>query len=229
MSGLTMEVVNMNDLTHLTELGRSLDEPAHITARQRQRALLMRATGTKAPVRTAWHQRRTVRRLALVAAGSVVAATPVLATVVVGSRSTPAYAAERLPNGTIKVTIREFRDAQGLERRLRTLGVRSVITYLPGGMRCTHRPGWYERLTDDRRPVFQLINKLDKHHAPVDYKEAIVHPDRIPAGHTAYIEVYYNPGGVDGKSRWKGEVFGMQEALASGPVDRCVSTPTPRR
>lgn len=218
----------MDDLTNLTELGRYLDEPAHITARQHQRALLIRATETKTPVRTASHQRWTVRRLALVAAGSAVAATTVLATVVVGSRSTPAYAAEPLPNGTIKVTIREFRDAQGLERRLQTLGVRSVITYLPGG-KCVHQPGWYKRLIDDRRPAFQFIDKLDTHHVPVDYKEAIVHPDRIPAGYTAYIEVFYNPGGADSKSRWKGEVVGMEEALASGPVDHCVITPTPQR
>ncbi len=218
----------LDELTHLTELGRSLDEPADPLARQRQRVSLMHATEETAPARTAWHQRLAGRRIALAAAvGSVVAAGTVFTAVATDSQTNPAYAAEKLPNGTIKVTIREFRDAPGLERRLAKLGVRAVVTYLPPQKRCEHRPEWKNRLIDDRHPVFEFVNVLNKHHVPVDYKEAIVHPDRIPAGYTVYIEVVYNRAGGDGI--WKGEVIGMTEALASGPVDRCAVISWPPR
>ncbi|HEU5026247.1 MAG TPA: hypothetical protein VFV01_15120 [Spirillospora sp.] len=216
----------MNDLTQLEEFGRRLDGAVDVAARGRQRARLMQEAGARAPERTAWHRRPAVRRLAVTAAsGTAVAAAALLATVATGSSGSPAYAAQRLPDGTIKVTIREFRDAPGLERRLRSLGVRAVITYLPTGTRCVHTPAWQRRLTDDRSPVFELVDKFDKHHVPVDYKEAIVHPDRIPAGYTVYLEVNYDRAG--GAGLWKGEVIGAAEALASGPADRCAPTTQP--
>ncbi len=225
MTDSTRKVIEMNDLT---ELGRSLDEPVDPIARQRRRVALMREAEAGTRVRAAWSRRWAGRRLALAAAaGSVVAAGAVFTMVATESQSSPAYAAERLPDGTIKVTIREFRDAPGLERRLRKLGVRAVITYLPPQKRCVHGPGWEKRLTSQRRQVFELVNVLNKDRVPVDYKEAIVHPERIPAGYTIYVEVLYDPARNGDKSLWGGEVIGTMEALASGPADRCVPTSWP--
>ncbi|RAY13751.1 hypothetical protein DPM19_19040 [Actinomadura craniellae] len=78
------------------------------------------------------------RRHALAAVGVAGTATAaVLAPAVLGGdHADRAYAVERLPDGRIKVTLHEFADSAGLQRRLDDLGVRAVVTYLPEGMRC---------------------------------------------------------------------------------------------
>src|SRR4051794_29513549 len=66
------------------------------------------------------------RRRALVAVAAAVAA---LAGVMVfsGFRDTPAFAVTRNPDGSVRLHVREFRDAAGLQRVLRAYGVAVVV------------------------------------------------------------------------------------------------------
>lgn len=51
-------------------------------------------------------------------------------------RPSPAYAVERDPDGSVRVYIHDYRDPEGLQRRLATFGIRAAVNYLPAGTAC---------------------------------------------------------------------------------------------
>jgi hypothetical protein len=51
-------------------------------------------------------------------------------------KPSPAYAVERDPDGSVRVSIHDYRDPEGLQRRLAAFGVRAAVNYLPAGMAC---------------------------------------------------------------------------------------------
>lgn len=73
-------------------------------------------------------------RLALGAAAVVAAAVAVPLTV--GSGDDPAWAVTERKDGSLRVEIHEFRDLDGLERRLEQAGVPADVTELPPGKVC---------------------------------------------------------------------------------------------
>jgi hypothetical protein len=79
----------------------------------------------------ATHRESRRTRLALAGVG-VAAATAVVAIVATSSDVTPrAYAVEPRPDGSVTVEIHSLRDAAGLERSLRAVGVPAVVDYVP--------------------------------------------------------------------------------------------------
>lgn len=73
-------------------------------------------------------------RMAL--AGTTVAAIAGAAVVVGHDPTTPAYAFESQPNGSVTVEINSLRDAAGLESKFRAQGISAVVRYLPAGKAC---------------------------------------------------------------------------------------------
>ncbi|MCO5967825.1 hypothetical protein [Actinoallomurus soli] len=96
----------------------------------RARALPARETRTRRPAR------RTIALAATAVGVSAVAATAVTVT---SLRSAPAYAVARDANGVVDVRITRYRDAEGLSRQLRRLGVPAAVYYVPAGKVC-HQP-----------------------------------------------------------------------------------------
>lgn len=130
------------------------------------------------------------RRYALGAATVAVAAVVTVPLSTIGDRTggDQAYAAERLPDGRIKVTMHDLtgppevvqRWLDGVERRLAKLGIRADIELLPLGARCSVFPrGDLDRETNSRTSAVDdgwLLPNRDKH--AIFY----VHPDRIKPG-----------------------------------------------
>ncbi|NUR87510.1 MAG: hypothetical protein HOY71_25800 [Nonomuraea sp.] len=79
-------------------------------------------------------RRRRLLRGGLVASLGAVAA-GVAVPLLIGT-ATPAYAITKNPDGTILVQVKEFRDADRLERDLKGAGVRADVRYLQLGTRC---------------------------------------------------------------------------------------------
>jgi hypothetical protein len=160
-------------------------------------------------------------RYALVAAGTSAAAAVavVVPAALDGDNTQPAYAAERLPNGTIRVTLREFADPAGLQRRLAALGVHAAITYLPYGSQCAPdratvddryrgiQPVMYSVPQDNGRPANSWTFTIDAH--------------RMRPGQTLLWELSYRPVG-------RGGVMAMglsRTFVARGRVKPCKRIP----
>jgi hypothetical protein len=101
-----------------------------------------RAAGNSA-VRPGIHERNggagRLGRRSWPALGGVAAAATAATGLIVfagGDGAEAAYAVEPHADGSITVEIRELRDAQGLENKLRAAGVPAEVDYLPAGMAC---------------------------------------------------------------------------------------------
>jgi hypothetical protein len=91
------------------------------------------------PVPNVPGRRRWGRRLALASALAAVAALALATGLpLVEERSGPAaaYAVATNEDGRVVVEIREIRDAEGLERKLREAGIPAIVHYLPPGKAC---------------------------------------------------------------------------------------------
>ncbi|MEU7898134.1 hypothetical protein AB0B45_35395 [Nonomuraea sp. NPDC049152] len=86
-------------------------------------------TGT-APVR------RSRRLLGTAVAVTGAAAAATVAITVFAGGSTPAFAVDERPDGSIEVRISEFRDPSELEAKLESAGVNAEVDYLPVGQTC---------------------------------------------------------------------------------------------
>jgi hypothetical protein len=166
----------------------------------------------KAHIETRTPQRIPRRRARLVAAGAAAGAAITAGVLVLpGVLAGPAYAVERAPDGAIRISIREYRDPDGLERKLRGFGVDAVIDYLPSGKQCrepraTYAPNEPDLLTGDAVPAG-------------DEKAVwLLHPDKIRAGQTLVYTVWLYERGDDSASsgRWQ---------IATGAVAPCELVP----
>ncbi|MEV4360113.1 hypothetical protein ACWEPL_40420 [Nonomuraea sp. NPDC004186] len=86
-------------------------------------------------------RRRTVRRIFVGAAMAGLAAAAAVAVPLVTGTESPAYAVSKKADGTVGVEIREFKDADQLERDLQAAGVRADVTYLESGKQCEKNRG----------------------------------------------------------------------------------------
>ncbi|WP_052423908.1 hypothetical protein [Nonomuraea candida] len=86
--------------------------------------------------------RRPVRRLVLGLAGAgLLAAGIAVGPGLLEEGGTPSYAVTREPGGVVYVQIRDFRDKEGLARRLAELNVPAIVDYAPPGKWCREPRG----------------------------------------------------------------------------------------
>ncbi|MER7506189.1 hypothetical protein AB0L05_35545 [Nonomuraea pusilla] len=86
-------------------------------------------------------RRRTIRRMSVGAAVAGLAAAAAIAVPLVTGTESPAYAVSKKADGTVRVEIREFKDADQLERDLQTAGIRADVTYLKSRKQCEKNRG----------------------------------------------------------------------------------------
>lgn len=150
-----------------------------------------------APARRRW-------RPALVAAAVVAA----VAAIVPVLHTEAAYAVERDPDGSIRITIRQYKDAAGLQRRIASFGVRAAVDFLPAGRVC--QGGRADFVAPEQMPLalvdFSTLSEPDHY-----FK---VHPEWIGAGQTFVYAAQINKGTTKAAIR-----------LADGPVGACVPVP----
>ncbi|MET9344167.1 hypothetical protein [Nonomuraea sp. NPDC003804] len=86
-------------------------------------------------------RRRVGRRLAAGAVVTGLAAAAAIAVPLLTGSETRAYAVTRNADGTIRVEVNEFRDADKLERDLRAMGVAAKVDYVKPGKMCSRDRG----------------------------------------------------------------------------------------
>ncbi|MBO2454160.1 hypothetical protein J4573_44230 [Actinomadura barringtoniae] len=187
-------------------------------------------------VRRADEQRARRSRKAVtirVAAAAAIAAACTLVAIVAptftGSRAA-AYALTRNADGSITVTIKEFRDPERLERDLAEHGARTDITYLPQHERCTEDdrgvpvdpqppPGtpMRSKAMDEwvakygyHLPTSRAIRMMSPEKSPNSFA---IFPEHIKQGQTLVVQI----GESHRTKQWKLGAF-----LIAGPVKPCV-------
>lgn len=169
-------------------------------------------------------RRTTVRRLfAGLAVAGVAAATAVAVPLLTGAER-PAYAVEKETDGTIMVTINEFRDADKLEADLAGMGVIADVSYLPRNKECRHPRG---RIVDDagQGPGAYRETVAFKAARP-DGRGIRIDPTYIKKGQTLLMEVAENGEPTAGVKtpQWLWRFTGL---VIQGPVAPCTQIDTP--
>jgi hypothetical protein len=157
---------------------------------------------------------RTRIAVGLSAAAALTVAAAVGASVLPGAGDRPAYAAERDPDGSIRILIREYRDAAGLQLRLRQLGVAAVVDYVPDGKQCR----------EPRADFLPEPRGLVTHLPPEGGAESVMklHPELIGPGQTFVFGVT-----IVGDLGTLGSGAVARIGLAAGPVGPCELVPGP--
>ncbi|WP_067185083.1 hypothetical protein [Microtetraspora niveoalba] len=130
----------MNDIDKLVKaIDLAPYAPAQGPGARELRAAIM-AEGRDADVREPRRVRRSrPRRLVLgLAAAAALATGAVLGPGLLqdGHGVSAAYAVTKDADGIVHIEVRDFRDAAGLQKRLRDLGVPAVVDYVPAGKKC---------------------------------------------------------------------------------------------
>ncbi|MGC5012931.1 hypothetical protein ACLQ2R_19385 [Streptosporangium sp. DT93] len=185
--------------------------------------------------------RFTGRRFAWAGAGvaTIAAATAIAVPLAIGSQ-TPAYALTENTDGSISLTINEFRDPEQVERDLAELGVRADITYLPLGKRCGNARAPFVKgdkavaSAEDlsgKDPVVQArtrkrMENLSSAKAIRPENGITINPRHMAPGQIVMIEVWENP--VEPTVERPGVAWGFAGRLTGGPIAPCqvVDDPT---
>ncbi|GAA3659375.1 hypothetical protein GCM10022224_023500 [Nonomuraea antimicrobica] len=137
--------------------------------------------------------------VAAAAAAVVVTATPLLP-------STPAFAVEKNPDGTVTVRIHELIKSEELESKLAEAGIQAVIDYLPDGQTCQ-----LDRGETVPAPVDPLQDTGE-------YGTFLIDPKSLEPDETLVVVMHFNQNDPS-----KG--FGGSTGIIRGPVTPCVPTP----
>ncbi|RCG31308.1 hypothetical protein DQ384_11370 [Sphaerisporangium album] len=191
--------------------------------------MAVRPSGEHIPAR-----RRTGRRL-LMAAGVVgVAAAAVVAVPWATGSGSPAYAVTKNADGSVTLTLREFRAPETVERDLAATGVRADIAYMPLGKRCdvsryrplaedqANMPTKEEMESDDPAKRATVLQKLENRPSgkAVRLRDDItIYPRRIAPGWTLVIDIAENPRTPTADD--PGVAWQFSAGLTDGPVRPC--------
>jgi hypothetical protein len=151
------------------------------------------------------------RRLVLAGAALATAAAVVAGVAVFGLHTSAAYAVERDPDGSIRVSVYDYRDPKGLQERIEAFGVKAAVDYLPAGMAC--REPRADFVPPERMPR-EMVDW-----GPLSSKDHYfkIHPEYIGAGQTFVYTVQV--------SNQHGRSQRAAIRLANGPVAPCTRVP----
>lgn len=129
----------------------------------------------------------------------------------------PAYAVSQNANGTITVELKEFRDADQLERDLKDLGVTADVTYLKPYTKCqtdrgTLVGGEYDTPEEWRESVHYKVARPGP-------KSFVIDPRQVRKGQTVALEFTENP-----KGPFKSQ---LNATVIQGLVKPCVPVQDP--
>lgn len=117
-----------------------------------------------------------------VAAGAAIVVPAVLPGGASRSFVTSAWAIQRNPNGTIKVTFDDARDPAGLQRALRADGVAAYVRHLSATSTCAYRQAGGP--SEPRSIVQEVLPP------PVSPNAVTIRPSAMPKGAAVLIQVY---------------------------------------
>ncbi|WP_439674597.1 hypothetical protein [Embleya sp. MST-111070] len=165
-----------------------------------------------------------------------------------GSAEAQPFEVEKRPDGGILFKVDEFRNPKGLEQRLRDLGVRVVVDYVPYGKTCA--PGRFTESAasnDDLNAIYHWLPWPTDHRLTDEETDFYtkgwteIRPELMPPGATLVLtatltkvraEDLPDPGYRDGRRVHNTSGTGSNTAyrLAGGPVAACalIDDPTQR-
>ncbi|MET7465940.1 hypothetical protein [Nonomuraea sp. NPDC005501] len=163
-------------------------------------------------------RRRLPRPAVLAPVLGLAAAAAVALPLVLGGGS-PAYALTDNPDGTVRIQIREVRDADKLESDLRAKGMNVVVDYIPRGKRCSPQPRAERFLPDEEAPL-HVFPDPEPLTPGGDGPGFVIDPRVIKDGQTGVLEfsVDEHPNG--------GVVAGIWARVAEGAVAACTLVDT---
>jgi hypothetical protein len=155
------------------------------------------------------------RRRLVLAVGAVITAAVVAAVVdpaLLGFSGSPAYAVQRDPDGSIRISVYDYRDPKGLQQRIEAFGIKAAVDYLPGGMTC-------QEPRADYVPADQVPRAMVDW-APLNSKDRYfkVHPQYMRPDQTFVYTVQISDHHGDRTQR-------AAIRLANGPVAPCRPVP----
>ncbi|MET7338742.1 hypothetical protein [Nonomuraea sp. NPDC005650] len=166
------------------------------------------------------------RLLAGAAVAGIAAAAVVAAPLVSGSRNA-AYAVVKKSDGTVQVTVKEFRDPDGLEAKLEAEGIRADVTFTEADKQCArgrfagadlaYDPPSTKNMTEQERKEFDKPENWRSRDAarPIKRDTFVISPSYIRPGETLVLE--FRPGNYSGMDRQLGTYL----AKAGSPVAPC--------
>jgi hypothetical protein len=163
-------------------------------------------------------RRRVTRGLYAGSAVALVATAAAFAVPVLIGTESPAYAVSTNADGTVRVEINEFRDADRLEQDLADAGVTADVTYLPPGKECKVGRG---------KTVGRTVTLGPDANAVVRMRDGglDINPRDIGENHTLVLEFAGNEGTpAAGKRKMSWRLTG---STITGQVAPCVTVDDP--
>ncbi|MEV0619299.1 hypothetical protein AB0I81_38695 [Nonomuraea sp. NPDC050404] len=164
-------------------------------------------------------RRRTVRRLFTGAGVAGLAAAAAIAVPMLTGSEQPAYAVTQNTDGTISVTLNEFRDADKLEQDLKKVGVTTDITYLKPGKVCQQNRG---EIIGGGSPE-EWENSASDKAARLHLSGLRIDPRQVGKGQTLVMAFSENRGRATGPDvKWQFSAY-----VVKGQVKPCVMVDNP--
>ncbi|MEV4578055.1 hypothetical protein AB0K16_32890 [Nonomuraea jabiensis] len=166
------------------------------------------------------------RLLGGAALASIAAAAAVVVPLVPGSESA-AYAVVKKSDGTVQVTVNEFRDPEGLEAKLEAEGITADVTFTEADKKCApgrfvgadlaYDPPSTRNMTEQERKEFDKPDNWRSRDAatPINRNTFLISPRFMRQGETLVLE--FRPGNYPGMD-W---ALGTYLAKAGSPVAPC--------
>ncbi|GAA4205439.1 hypothetical protein GCM10022252_66050 [Streptosporangium oxazolinicum] len=167
------------------------------------------------------------RRLLAGAAVAGIAAAALVAVPLVSGSQSAAYAVVKKSDGTVQVTVREFRDPDGLEAKLKAEGIVADVTFTEADQQCApgrfvgadlaYDPPSTKEMTQQERKEFDRPENWRSRDAasPISKGTFVISPRYIRQGETLVLE--FRPGNHPGMA-WE---LGTYLAKAGSPVAPC--------
>jgi hypothetical protein len=129
------------------------------------------------------------------------------------SRVSSSYAVTKAANGMVTIQVRDFRDAPGLEKRLKDLNVPAIVDYVPWGQRCREPRG--KHVMDIPRGLYSLPENVpgEKHGWQMRIDTKLFRPGQT------FVWTISAPS--------NGESSSTSTYLMEGPVASCEPVPKP--
>ncbi|MFG3439122.1 hypothetical protein ACGF0J_17900 [Nonomuraea sp. NPDC047897] len=177
---------------------------------------------TEVATRGERRRRTTVRRLFAGAAVAGLAAAAAVAVPLLTGAERPAYAVSKSADGTVRVQIKEFRDADRLEGDLKRMGITADVSYTPPGKRCQSGRG---RVLGGESATPEEWDKSPSAKAVLMRKDGIhIDPAHVAQGQTVVMEFAENDDQVSDKPQVLWQFAGK---VIDGPVKPCVLVDDP--
>jgi hypothetical protein len=167
-------------------------------------------------------RRRVARRI--YAGGAVAGLTAAIAVPLLTGTETPAYAVSKSADGTVRVEINEFRDADRLEQDLKDAGVTADVTYLKAGTECDPDRG--KRAGGQGRPSTEEFRKSPAANVTRPRDSGLeIYPKYIGKDQTLLLE--FAESDPSAGQEKEGVLWRLTTGLITGPVKPCVAVEDP--